>query len=69
VPADGLRRLAEHAWKDGDSWRRDRRQAAIVHALLRDHFDDVGDRGGMSDTPALALRAIMEVWISLATPT
>jgi hypothetical protein len=31
VPADGLRRLAEHAWKDGDSWRRDRRQAAIVH--------------------------------------
>jgi hypothetical protein len=40
----------------------DRRRAS---AHLRTNADDVGDRGGVSGTAALALRAIMEVATTL----
>jgi len=34
---------AEHAWKDGDSWRRGEGDDAIVNALMRDGFGDTED--------------------------
>jgi hypothetical protein len=34
---------AEHAWKDGDSWRRGGGDDAIVNALMRDGFGDTED--------------------------
>jgi hypothetical protein len=66
VPAHrGARGAAEHAWKDGDSWRRGRGHAAIVNALPRDCLGDAEGRGGVSGTQSVALRAIMEVATSL----
>ena len=59
APRDA-RGAAEHAWKDGDSWRRGRGHAVIVTALTRDGFGDAEERGGVSGTPDVALRAIME---------
>jgi hypothetical protein len=40
-----------------------------VVTLQHHHFDDVGDRGGVLGIHALALRAIMEVGMSLRTVT
>jgi len=51
---------AEHAWKDGDSWRRGGGDNAIENALMSPYSDVVGGRGGVSGTGPGGLRAIME---------
>jgi len=39
---------AEHAWKDGDSWRCGGDDEAIVDALTRNDVGDTDDRGGLA---------------------
>jgi hypothetical protein len=57
-------REAEHAWKDGDSWRRGGDDEAIVNTLTLECFGDAGGRGGVPGTQGGALCAIMEGAIS-----
>jgi hypothetical protein len=49
---------AEHAWKDGDSWRRGGGDEVIVNVLAC--FGDAGGCGGVPGTQGGALCAIME---------
>src|SRR5262249_8690035 len=51
---------AEHAWKEGDSWRRGERHAAIVDMLTHDGLGHSEDGGGAFATRDAVLCAIME---------